>query len=111
MVLLLLGGVSSQANAQRGGAPVDQTGSLTTQQEEAQKITPADRQQAAARASALGQNQVGMGEAAMAAPGAAPHYFSHPNYANSPLPVLSGRPYGVGSSSVWPSQAAIQPGR
>ena len=39
MVLLLLGGVSSQANAQRGGAPVDQTGSLTTQQEEAQKIT------------------------------------------------------------------------
>ncbi|MCA9983646.1 MAG: multicopper oxidase domain-containing protein, partial [Anaerolineales bacterium] len=100
MVLLLLGGVSSQANAQRGGAPVDQTGSLTTQQEEAQKITPADRQQAAARASALGQNQVGMGEAAMAAPGAAPHYFSHPNYANSPLPVLSGAVIAVGNPLV-----------
>ncbi len=29
-----------------------------------------------------------MGGAQMAAPGSAPHYFSHPNYANSPLPLL-----------------------
>ncbi len=33
----------------------------------------------------------------MAMPGDAPHYFSHPNYANSPLPILSGAVVSVGN--------------
>ena len=35
---------------------------------------------------AAGLETEAVGTAAMAMPGAAPHYFSHPNYANSPLP-------------------------
>jgi FtsP/CotA-like multicopper oxidase with cupredoxin domain len=50
------------------------------------KITQADRQAAADRAAASGLVLETMGTANMAMPGAAPHYFSHPNYANSPLP-------------------------
>ncbi|MCU0588988.1 MAG: multicopper oxidase domain-containing protein [Syntrophobacteraceae bacterium] len=50
------------------------------------KITQADRQAAADRAAAAGFTMDGVGAADMAMPGAAPRYFSHPNYANSPLP-------------------------
>jgi FtsP/CotA-like multicopper oxidase with cupredoxin domain len=49
------------------------------------QITQADRQAAAERAAAQGFALPQMGTAAMAAAGAAPRYFSHPNYANSPL--------------------------
>ena len=58
------------------------------------KITQADRQAAADRAAAAGLVLEPMAAAAlpeagtmqMTMPGAAPRYFSHPNYANSPLP-------------------------
>lgn len=53
------------------------------------KITPADRKAAAKRAADSGFQLPQMGEAQMATPGAAPRYFSHPNYANSPLPVVT----------------------
>jgi len=51
-----------------------------------QRITHDDRQAAADRAEAAGFRLAESGTALMAMPGAAPHYFSHPNYANSPLP-------------------------
>jgi hypothetical protein len=61
-----------------------------------QRITQADRQAAAARAKAAGFKAATLGTAATALaapmgaaaamPGQAPRYFSHPNYANSPLP-------------------------
>jgi len=51
-----------------------------------EKITPADRQAAAERAAAAGFTLETMAMADMAMPGTAPRYFSHPNYANSPLP-------------------------
>jgi FtsP/CotA-like multicopper oxidase with cupredoxin domain len=54
------------------------------------KITNADRQAAANRASALGMRVPALGATAtaMAAPGTVPHYFSVPNYANSPLRII-----------------------
>ena len=76
---LLLGGVN-QAGAQPPNPPA---GNGNGQQP---KITQADRQAAADRAQAAGLETEAVGAAAMAMPGAAPHYFSHPNYANSPLP-------------------------
>ncbi|MFZ2919856.1 MAG: hypothetical protein WA017_05460 [Desulfosalsimonadaceae bacterium] len=51
-----------------------------------EKITQVERQAAAERADAAGFELEAMGMAAMPMPGTAPHYFSHPNYANSPLP-------------------------
>ncbi|MCJ7750408.1 MAG: phosphatase PAP2 family protein, partial [Armatimonadetes bacterium] len=53
---------------------------------QAKRITHVDRQAAADRAAAVGFTLPGIGTAMMAMPGDAPHYFSHPNYANSPLP-------------------------
>jgi len=53
------------------------------------KITQKDRQDAAARAKAAGLTAEAMAMPAMLMPGITPHYFSHPNYANSPLPVLT----------------------
>src|SRR4030042_510066 len=53
------------------------------------KITPADRKAAADRAKAKGLTLTDLGIAQMAMPGDAPHYFSHPNYANSPLPIVT----------------------
>ena len=50
------------------------------------KVTPSERKAAADRAAAAGFALPVMGEAVMAMPGDVPHYFSHPNYANSPLP-------------------------
>jgi FtsP/CotA-like multicopper oxidase with cupredoxin domain len=64
-------------------------------EKEEQRITHADRQAAADRAAAAGFLLAELGAAQMAMPGAAPHYFSHPNYANSPLPgyALLPEPY------------------
>ena len=60
------------------------------------KIDQADRDAAAARALQEGAlNPLMMVDAemgAMAAPGEAPRYFSHPNYANSPLPTVTTAP-------------------
>jgi len=56
---------------------------------QAKKITQADRQAAADRAAAQGFALPAIGQvAALAEPTAAPHYFSHPNYANSQFPVF-----------------------
>jgi FtsP/CotA-like multicopper oxidase with cupredoxin domain len=50
------------------------------------KVTHSERKAAADRAAAAGFALPTIGMAQMAMPGDAPHYFSHPNYANSPLP-------------------------
>ncbi len=51
------------------------------------KVTQSERKAAAKRAAALGFVPPQIGTAQMAMPGEAPHYFSVPNYANSPLPI------------------------
>jgi len=66
------------------------------------KVTPAERKAAAERAVAGGFTLPQIGEAIMAVPGAAPHYFSHPNYANSPSGIrkfVDGLP-GLGPSGM-----------
>ncbi|MCU0485576.1 MAG: hypothetical protein MUC85_05635, partial [Anaerolineales bacterium] len=59
---------------------------LDTKPDKPVKVTQADREAAAARAEADGFTIEAVGAADMAMAGDAPRYFSHPNYANSPLP-------------------------
>jgi hypothetical protein len=54
------------------------------------RLTHADRKASAERAKAKGFALPEIGAVQMAVPGSAPHYFSHPNYANSPLPATTG---------------------
>ncbi len=64
------------------------------------QITHKDRKAAAARALQQGALNPLMVEAMAAAIliNGAPHYFSHPNYANSPLPTVEGTPTYFGSA-------------
>ena len=66
--------------------------------EKKEKITHKDRRDAAARALQQGElNPLMVDVQAAMLPGQAPHYFSHPNYANSPLPTLEGAIVAVGN--------------
>ncbi|MCG3209860.1 MAG: hypothetical protein FOGNACKC_03487 [Anaerolineae bacterium] len=89
MTVLLLG-ESSPVSAQGGG---------NGNGKPPKKITQKDRQAAADRAAAAGLTLETMAVAAPALPGEVPHYFSHPNYANSPLPgeTFSAVPTNVGN--------------
>ena len=73
-------------------------------------ITQVDRKAAAARALQQGAlNPLMMVDMAMpAAPGDAPRYFSHPNYANSPLPELA---TSAGRRCPWWATSVILSGR
>jgi FtsP/CotA-like multicopper oxidase with cupredoxin domain len=65
-----------------------------------QRIDQTDREEAAARslqAGAINPLMVDVAPAAELIDGA-PHYFSHPNYANSPLPTVTGTPTAVGNA-------------
>lgn len=85
IVLPIIGGPNVTGPQQDEG-PGDITAKPEKQQPpEREKITPAERK-AAARAAAAGFELEEVGTADMAMPGQAPRYFSHPNYANSPLP-------------------------
>ena len=62
------------------------------------KIKHKDRKEAAARSFQQGMlNPLMVNAQAAMVPGAAPHYFSHPNYANSPLPDVQGTPTYFGN--------------
>ena len=93
----LLGG-SAPVQAQNPG-PGNNNGQGQTKDKD--KITHKDREAAAARAlqkGALNPLMVGMEAMPMPAnPGDPPHYFSHPNYANSPLPAIAGATISVGN--------------
>lgn len=65
------------------------------------KITQADRQAAAARALQQGaMNPLMVQPQAATLINGAPHYFSHPNYANSPLPEVTGQVAAFGNPLV-----------
>jgi FtsP/CotA-like multicopper oxidase with cupredoxin domain len=98
-------------NAARSAAPAAAKDDAKRYEEKAanvqekidKKIDQADRDAAAARAlqeGALNPLMADMAAAAAALPGDAPRYFSHPNYANSPLPTVSGDVIAVGSPLV-----------
>jgi len=61
------------------------------------KIKHKDRKEAAARAFQQGALNPLMVGAQAALIGGAPHYFTHPNYANSPLPTIEGAVIYVGN--------------
>lgn len=76
------------------------------------RITPADRQAAANIALQQGALNPLMVEAQAAqAPliNGAPHYFSHPNYANSPLPTVEGAVIYVGNELIERAYASDFP--
>ncbi|HSO70923.1 MAG TPA: hypothetical protein VLQ67_14975, partial [Arachnia sp.] len=71
-----------------------------TKEAKAKEITQKQRDEAAARALQDGALNPLMTVTAAAAPGDAPRYFSHPNYANSPLPevgIVAGEQTVVGN--------------
>jgi FtsP/CotA-like multicopper oxidase with cupredoxin domain len=80
-----------------GAPPDDKTRfkdkAAKVKEKQEKKVDQADRDAAVARALQDGALNplmvVGAETAAAAAPGEAPRYFSHPNYANSPLPVVT----------------------
>lgn len=84
MIAALLFGASYTVNAQRSTPPPAGNGQVR-----GSKVTHQERQAAAARALREGAINPLMVEA-QAGPvvDGVPHYFSHPNYANSPLPNL-----------------------
>jgi FtsP/CotA-like multicopper oxidase with cupredoxin domain len=90
MLISLLLGASGSALADdqgQGQGPEYYEEKLARWREkEAQRITQADRQAVADRVAGYGVPLPELGAAQMAVAGAAPHYFSHANYANSPLP-------------------------
>lgn len=77
--------------------------SRQAKQQPPKKITHADRKAAAARSLRQGAlNPLMVTTEAMDMPliDGAPHYFSHPNYANSPLPAVEGATIYVGNPLV-----------
>lgn len=109
--VFLLAGGSGLASAQRlppdiVPAPVDgpRPGGNQT-------ITTADRLAAAGRAMQQGALNPLMAAPQAGAPliNGAPHYFSHPNYANSPLPTLEGAVIDVGNPLIERTYASDYP--
>lgn len=86
------------------GMAVPRDGTAVETKQQAKKVTQKERDKAAARALQAGALNPLMitaepmaaeampMAAAAAAPGEAPRYFSHPNYANSPLPEMTTAP-------------------
>jgi len=73
------------------------------------KVTQAERNAAAARAAAVGFMAPTLGTSAMAMPGTAPHYFSVPNYANSPLRMSAATVEFVGTGTGAMATATVDP--
>ncbi|MGB3700859.1 MAG: hypothetical protein WA997_06275, partial [Anaerolineales bacterium] len=88
--LILSGSVSVQA--QSVGSGQAKIAQKEKPDKDKNKITHKDRKAAAAEKLKKGALNPLMVEAqaAVALPGDAPRYFSHPNYANSPLPTVEG---------------------
>jgi FtsP/CotA-like multicopper oxidase with cupredoxin domain len=109
--LLLVGRSSVLAQGPvNGGAPQYAMKAARTREKIDKRVTHDERQAAADRAAAAGFTFPKVG-AAQLIPGEAPHYFSHPNYANSPLPMpypfllylpqVRGNGPGPGTSRPW----------
>jgi FtsP/CotA-like multicopper oxidase with cupredoxin domain len=102
----LLGG-SAPVQAQNPG-PGNNNGQGQTKDKE--KITQKDRQEAAARALQEGAiNPLMLDMQPGMVMNDVPHYFSHPNYANSPLPMIEGTAISVGNPLVERAYASDFP--
>ena len=105
IVSLILGG-TIQASAQVQDPQPNGNGQ---DKEKKDKITQKDRQDAAARALQEGALNPLMVEMQAMVMGEAPHYFSHPNYANSPLPMMEGAVIEVGNPLIERAYASDFP--
>ena len=84
---------SASVSAQGDAAP--KAGVQNQKDKKDKKIKEKDRKEAAARSFQEGAlNPLMLVEPMAMMPGEAPHYFSHPNYANSPLPTMTTTPGG-----------------
>ncbi len=90
LVALLVSGVGPLAvqaqDPENANEPNYADKAARVKEKQDKRITTADRKAAAERAAESGFVLETMGTADMAMPGESPRYFSHPNYANSPLP-------------------------
>ncbi len=90
LVSLVLTGIlpsSVQAqNPENGNRPSYAEKAARVKEKQDSRITPAERKAAAERAAEAGFVLETASAPNMVMPGQAPRYFSHPNYANSPLP-------------------------
>ncbi len=97
--LISSGGAAVQtAGPEQPVAPVADAAKDKQPKEKPNKPTQKDRKEAAARALQAGAlNPLMVEAAAMPIIDGAPHYFSHPNYANSQLPTVEGTVIAVGN--------------
>ncbi len=86
VIASLVLGTSGATRAQGPVPPNRAEQAERVKEKQDKQITHEDRAAAAQRAAAAGLQMEAIGMADMPMPGAAPRYFSHPNYANSPLP-------------------------
>jgi FtsP/CotA-like multicopper oxidase with cupredoxin domain len=89
IVIAIAGTMALTGGAAYGKAPADRPEQTKKVKPPDRRVTHAERKAAAKRAKEGGLQLLVAGEAAMAAGGEAPHYFSVANYANSPLPMLA----------------------
>lgn len=106
MAVALVGGIASGAAQPAATEPSGVSAKVlkdradAVKEKKAKRVTQPQREQAAARAAAEGLTLATAETAQVAAPGEAPHYFSVPNYANSPLPTVEGTVISVGNPLV-----------
>jgi FtsP/CotA-like multicopper oxidase with cupredoxin domain len=110
---LIIGGVGPVSAQEQGPGQGNGNGQGPGQNNgkgQEKKITHNDRKAAAARALQQGAlNPLMVTAQAAALIDGAPHYFSHPNYANSPLPTVEGAVIGVGNPLVDRAYASDYP--
>ena len=102
------GGGSPAARADRDDQDRMERKAEQVQEKRDRRVTQEERDAAAARALQAGALNPLMVDMAMA-PGSAPRYFSHPNYANSPLPSIGGAVIAVGNPLVERTHASDFP--
>ncbi|MEW6441688.1 MAG: multicopper oxidase domain-containing protein [bacterium] len=85
IVLLAMAALFWGVDQSRAARPAKPDNGSRIRLNQKMKVDPRERQTAAARSAAAGLVLPELGAAMMAMPGEAPHYFSVPNYANSPL--------------------------
>lgn len=110
IVLPIIGGPGG-AGLEQGEGPDDVAAKPDPQDKpKKDRITPAERKAAAERAAAAGFELEELGEATMAMPGMVPRYFSHPNYANSPLRMPDAQVTLVGDGTGAEAAATVDLG-
>lgn len=112
---LLIGLIPASATAVPDPDTGQTTGTQPPHTKPQKRVTQAEREAAAARAAKQGQRLPVANQAAMAQANSTPHYFGpFPNYANSPLPAVTGAVIDVGNpltARAYATDYATPPGQ